>query len=112
MSGVVVRQEESLEVTCYVHLLNSCKQDRFSVLSVLENLLVTMKLQNPGTKKVFLRLDEPGCYHNSKLYHPYESSDIAWESNSGGTIILSRRLEKIAVLDRILTEPGKFIQWN
>ena len=32
------RQEESLEVTCYVHLLNSCKQDRSSVLSVLENL--------------------------------------------------------------------------
>ena len=67
MSSVVVRQEETLEVTYYVHLLNSCKQDWFSALSVLENLFVTMKLQNPGIKKGFLRLDEPGCYHNSKL---------------------------------------------
>ena len=67
VSSVVVRQEESLEVTWYVHLLNSCKQDWFSVLSVLENLFVTIKLQNPGIKKAFLRSDEAGCYHNSKL---------------------------------------------
>ena len=67
VSSVVVRQEESLEVTCYVHLFNSCKQDWFSVLSVLENLFVTIKLQNPGIKKAFLRSDEAGCYHNSKL---------------------------------------------
>ena len=26
-----------------------------------------MKLQNPGIKRVFVRLDEPGCYYNSKL---------------------------------------------
>ena len=38
VSSVVLRQEESLEVTLYVHLLNNCNQDWFSVLSVLENL--------------------------------------------------------------------------
>ena len=32
-----------------------------------------------------------------RWYHPYESSDIARESNPRGTIILSRRLEKIYV---------------
>ena len=37
------------------------------MLSVLENLFVTIKLQNPGIKKAFLRSDEAGCYHNSKL---------------------------------------------
>ena len=58
--SVVVRQEESLEVTCYVHLLNRCKQDCFSVLSVLGNFFFTMKLQNPGIKKAFLRSDEVG----------------------------------------------------
>ena len=67
VSSVVVRQEESLEVTWYVHLLNSCKQDWLSVLSVLENLFVTIKLQNSGIIKAFLRSDEAGCYHNSKL---------------------------------------------
>ena len=65
VSSVVVRQEESLEVTSYVHLLN--KQDWFSVLSVLENIFVTIKLRNSGTKKAFLRSDEAGCYHKSKL---------------------------------------------
>ena len=70
VSSVVVRQEESLEVTWYVHLLNSCKQDWLSVLSVLENLFVTIKLQNSGIIKAFLRSDEAGCYHL------YESSDI------------------------------------
>ena len=82
VNSVVVRQEESLEVTWYVHLLNSCEQVWFSVLSVLENLFATIKLQNSGTIKAFLRLDEAGCYFNSKLYHLYESSDIARESNS------------------------------
>ena len=67
VSSVVVRQEESLEVTCYVHLFNSCKQDWFSVLSVLENLFVTVKLQNPGIRKAFLRSEKAGCYHNSNL---------------------------------------------
>ena len=67
VSSVVVRQEESLEVTWYVHLLNSCKQDWFSVLSILENLFVTIKLRNSVTIKAFLRSDEAGCYHNSKL---------------------------------------------
>ena len=62
VSSVVVRQEESLEVTWYVDLLNSCKKDRFSVLSVLENLFATIKLRNSG-----IRLDEAGCYRNSKL---------------------------------------------
>ena len=57
VNSVVVRQEESLEVTCYVYLLNCCKEYWFSMLSVLENFFVTMKLQNLGIKKPFLR----GC---------------------------------------------------
>ena len=61
------RQLGSLEVTCYVHLINSCKQDWFSVLLVPESLFVTMKLQNPGIKKTSRRLDEVGYYHRSKL---------------------------------------------
>ena len=60
MRSVVVRQEESLEVTCYVHLLNSCKQDWFSVLSVLGNFLCHYEVANPGIKKAFLGSDEVG----------------------------------------------------
>ena len=37
------------------------------MLSILENLLSTVKTSNPGIKKAYLRSDEAGCYHNSKL---------------------------------------------
>ena len=67
VSSVITRREESLEVTCYVHLLDSCRQDWFAVLSILENLLFTIKLRHPGIIKAYLRSDEAGCYHNSKL---------------------------------------------
>ena len=62
-----MRQDESLEVTCYVHLVNNCRQDWFAVLSILENLLSTIKQGNPEVEKVYLRSDEAGCYHNSNL---------------------------------------------
>ena len=67
VSSVIMRWDESLEVTCYVHLINSCRQDWFAVLSILENLLYTTKLRNPEIKKAYLKSDEAGCYHNSKL---------------------------------------------
>ena len=51
VSSVVVRQEESLEVTSYVHLLN--KQDWFSVLSVLENIFVTISYEIQAQKRPF-----------------------------------------------------------
>ena len=88
VSSVVVRQEESLKVTWYVHLLNSCEQDWFSVLSVLENLFVTIKLQNSGIIKTFLRSDEAGCCHNSKLVSSLWELGYRQGSNSLGTIRL------------------------
>ena len=67
VSSIVLRQGENLEVTCYVHILNTCRQDWFAVLSILENLVLTIKSRHPGIKRAFLRSDEAGCYHNSKL---------------------------------------------
>ena len=78
MNSVVVRQEESLEVTCYVYLLNCCKEDWFSVLSVLENFFVT-KFRN---KKALSKRLQQVAIRTVRWYHPYESSDIARESNS------------------------------
>jgi len=72
VSSVITRRDESLEVTCYVHLVNSCRQDWFAVLSILENLLSTIKQGNPAVKKVYLRSDEAGCYHNSKLVSSFQ----------------------------------------
>ena len=72
VSSVIMRRDESLEVTCYVHFVNSCRQDWFAVLLILENLLSTIKQGNPEVTKVYLRSDEAGCYHNSKLVSSFQ----------------------------------------
>ena len=64
---VISRKEDKLEVTSYAHLFNSCTQDWFSVLSIIENLLSIIKKSNLGITKAYLRSDEAGCYHNSSL---------------------------------------------
>ena len=64
---VISRKEDKLEVTSYAHLFNSCTQDWFSVLSIIENLMAIIKTSDPGITKAYLRSDEAGCYHNSSL---------------------------------------------
>ena len=54
-------------VSFYNHIFNSCSQDWFSVLSILESLLITVRSSNPKVKKAYLKSDEAGCYHNSQL---------------------------------------------
>ncbi|KAL9976835.1 hypothetical protein ACROYT_G014170 [Oculina patagonica] len=55
------------EVECFVHLINTCNQDSFAVMSVIEHLLHTIKLEYPSINKAFLRSDNAGCYHNGPL---------------------------------------------
>ena len=62
---VISRKEDKLDVTSYAHLFNSCTQDWFSVLSIIENLMSIIKKSNLGITKAYLRSDEAGCYHNS-----------------------------------------------
>ena len=64
---VISRKEDKLEVTSYAHLFNSCTQDWFSVLSIIENLMSIIKKSNLGITKAYLRSYEAGCYHNSSL---------------------------------------------
>ena len=54
-------------VSFYNHLFISCSQDWFSVLSILESLLITVRSSNPKVKKAYLKSDEAGCYHNNQL---------------------------------------------
>ena len=67
ISSVITKQADTLKITSYAHLFNSCSQDWFAVLSILENLLSVIKSSNPGITKAYLRSDEAGCYHNSCL---------------------------------------------
>ena len=54
-------EEEGYSVQCFAHLFEECKQDWFAVASVIENLLETLKREQPLISEVFLRSDNGAC---------------------------------------------------
>jgi len=69
VSAVITRLQagDRYEVECFVHLFNTCNQNSFAVMSVIEHLPKTIKLEYPSISKAFLRSDNAGCYHNRPL---------------------------------------------
>lgn len=68
VSSVLSKNSEgSIEVSYFAHLFNSCSQDWYSVTSIVEQLLTTIRRVKPHVTTVCLRSDEAGCYHNSQL---------------------------------------------
>ena len=61
------RAEEKYEVECFAHFFNTCNQNSFDVMSVIEHLLQVVKLEYPFIRKAVLRSDNAGCYHNGPL---------------------------------------------
>lgn len=65
-SSVVARNTTgSLEVTSYAHLFDACTQDWFTVFSIIENLLHTIKAGRPFITEAYLGSDKAGCYTNN-----------------------------------------------
>ena len=65
--GRIGTEGNKFEVECFVHFFNSCTQNGFAVLSVIENLLQTIKVEYPSVNKAFFRSDNACCYHNGPL---------------------------------------------
>ena len=67
VSSVLLKDPDTDDVVVhtYVHLFDSCSQDWFTVVSVLEDLLEQLKKRHPQLQKVYLKSDEAGCYHNT-----------------------------------------------
>ena len=65
----VIRRDKNQDyvIKSYVHHFDSCTQDWYAVASIIENLLTTVKRDQPTVSKAFLRSDEAGCYHNNEL---------------------------------------------
>ena len=59
--------ENEFSVETIVHIFDSCIQDWFSVASIVEHVLVTIKQEHPIVKTAYLRSDNAGCYHNASL---------------------------------------------
>ena len=55
------------DVETMVHIFDSCTQDWFSVASIFEHLLFTIKEEHPNVKMACLKSDNAGCYHNASL---------------------------------------------
>ena len=68
ISSVISKKNDGqYEITSYAHLFDSCKQDWYTVTSILEDLLRTISEKNPEIAKAVLRSDEAGCYHSNLL---------------------------------------------
>ena len=63
-SSVISKDQETqkAKVLSYAHLLYSCCQDWYAVVSISKNLFQNIKVNFPNVKQAFLRCDEAGCY--------------------------------------------------
>ena len=59
--------DQRVEVETFVHLLDACVQDWFSIASIIEHTLKVVKMEDPQITNVYLRSDNAGCYHNTEL---------------------------------------------
>lgn len=62
--------DQRVEVETFVHLLDACVQDWFSIASIIgliEHTLKVVKMEDPQITNVYLRSDNAGCSHNTEL---------------------------------------------
>ena len=64
ISSVISKDQETqkAKVLSYAHLLDSCCQDWYALVSILENFFQNIKVNCSNVKPAFLRSDEAGCY--------------------------------------------------
>ena len=55
------------QIHCFVHAIDQCKQEWYSVYSLIEADLCKIKIELPWVTELFLRSDNAGCYHNASL---------------------------------------------
>lgn len=101
VTSVITRHPETsqLEVCTYSHLIHSCTQDLYSVLSLLENLLQVLHQSNINISKLYLRSDEAGCYHNN--FRPASLKDLGERLTLRSCVMIfqSHSMAKISVTE-------------
>ena len=58
---------ESHSVETFVRVFDTCTQDWLTVVSILEDLLSTIKEEHKNVSMAYLKSDNTGCYHNTSL---------------------------------------------
>ena len=52
-----------MEMMTFVHVFESCNQDSYAVLAILNDVFGQLKSVMPELQSVYLRQDNAGCYH-------------------------------------------------
>ncbi|CAC5421285.1 unnamed protein product [Mytilus coruscus] len=66
--GIFKNENKDLKHRTFVHIMDSAKQDWYSVSSLLLHALTTIKQQLPEIREVFLRSDNAGCYKCGQIW--------------------------------------------
>ena len=79
ISVVYCRLDGVLQWQGFVHIIESCNQEKSSVVKILQDVLSTIKLDNKEVSGAYLRQDNVSCYHSSStiLSCPLISASLA-----------------------------------
>jgi len=58
-------EDGKLQMLTFVHVFKACKQDSFTVLAVMADVIEQLKIIMPQLRSVFYRQDNAGCYHGA-----------------------------------------------
>ncbi|KAK3717710.1 hypothetical protein QZH41_009788 [Actinostola sp. cb2023] len=75
ISVVYQRIDDKLQWQGFIHIIQSCSQASGAVVSIMQDVLRTLKQEYPEIKKAHFRQDNAGCYHASTTI--LACSDIA-----------------------------------
>ena len=67
ISVVARRLNGKLQNQSFVHIVKNCNQDSSVVIRIMEDILRTLKTENPEISTAFFRQDNAGCYHNATM---------------------------------------------
>lgn len=62
----------------FIHIIQSCTQDSYAVVPIVQHVLKTIKQEHSEIKTAFLRQDNAGCYHAA--YNLLSCPDISASS--------------------------------
>ena len=67
ISVVARKMKQCFQHQAFVHVLENCKQDSYTVVRIIEHTLRTLKHEHPELTTAFLRQDNAGCYHSAEM---------------------------------------------
>jgi hypothetical protein len=67
ISVIVRKLEGKLQHQAFVHIVTNTSQDNTTIVEILRHTLRELKKENPDILSAFLRQNNAGCYHNTKV---------------------------------------------